>query len=214
MGQLEELHTMRNLNIILLGMTLITATLTGCTAQVGGETSEQPTSPSQLPGAPEGEVVHVEPARRIDGATEWATDGIVIEVPQGKETRREVVEGSVQLFVYDAEDDGETAYVRVPRANGPVGDADVDTQTAMNVATYRVNGAAVENQPAVWEGWAYANSIRATLESNGESVDMVEFDMRDEGGELLVMAMARTGSGQEVEETWQYEVLRTVRKAP
>lgn len=196
---------------VMTGVLLVSGfAVAGCAA--GSE------SPGERASAPateesEGDVLTIASLEAIDGAEEFSSDGISVQVPEGWTADRTEQEEFVQIVVYDPADEANPVGITVGSSDGEESSISLESEVTMTQLV-GAGATAVEQHSVDWDSWAYAVGITGELaNSAGSTSDFISVSTQDDG-ESMALTVSAQSSTSDVEDSLQYEVLRTVRPAP
>lgn len=184
----------------------------GVACSPAGDTGEPETSATEENSRPDAYVV--EPLESISGAETWTTHGVQLSVPAGLETQRTEIEHVVRLVVFDPDTPVETAQMIVGgTTSGENAAASLADQTAVTQSELALGGVEdLSTTPAEWSVWPEALAIQGTLEQDGEAKTILSIQALAEDGSYTVGASVNVVEST-LDDSWQYEVLRTARPA-
>lgn len=190
---------------------LLALGVTAC-APDGGTSDPGSAAPSVAGPSPTGEALVIEPATSIDGAQEWTSDGVTLAVPERMQKQRTENAGVVSLAIFEPDAPQDAVVVTVvPEQEGPYTEASVDE--AVGVARAQIGaagGTGLTISPVEWAAWPYAAAVQATLEQDGATKEGWVVQTTPPDGSILVGVSVKAAEGG-LEDSWQYQVLRTVR---
>lgn len=183
------------------------------TTDAGPETTDAGPEIPDEPVVAEGEAFVVEPLEEIDGAETWRTDGIVLQVPRGAETERTLAgDGVVGLAVFDPDVDEDGVLVHVSTGKDLTEEA-VDLAVRGAGAAARTGGVDLVRTEAEWSAWSYTTAALGYMEVDGALAEGGVVSAMSPDATRLVSVTVRVPVGT-LKDSWQYEVLRTIRPAP
>lgn len=196
---------------ICAGLALASAlALGGCASDEPGGSGTTPTPSASLTG----DLLTIAPLDAVDGAEARTVDGVSVDVPAGWVLdRQEGDDGTTQITVYDPADELNPVGITVSSAEAT--DGAVTLQADVTWTQLGAAGAEdLQRHPVDWATWADGVGITGLVpRDTGAESSFLSVSTRDEDGTLLLSLSAQSSDGS-LEESLQYQVLRTVRPAP
>lgn len=186
--------------------------LVGCSADAGSTGGGSTELEAELADEYDGEILTVPSLGEVAGAEPHESDGISFQLPTDWVVDRTENEEFVRLQVYDPAD--ELNIVGITVATDATSDGDVLLKSDVTFTQLAAGGAEdLERHVVEWDTWPFAVGISgAVVRDDVDDSEFVSISGHDESASLRVGLSAQTSDGS-LEDSLQYQVLRTVRPA-